>query len=130
VSLRLILVGAGTQREELEPLAAAHGLRPLVRFTGVLQPSEFAPYLRMADIGLSPYCGRVEFSGLKLLDYKAAGLATIASGQAGSCRHVMKKRFARLLPGWHPMWNYDKQWAGERVWKRNKSIAGAIRSGN
>jgi glycosyltransferase involved in cell wall biosynthesis len=81
VPLRLILVGDGTQREELEQLVAAHGLAPLVTFTGRLQPAEFARYLRLADIGLSPYCGRVEFSGLKLLDYKAAGLATIASGQ-------------------------------------------------
>ena len=42
-----------------------------------------AAYLAQADIGVCPYCGRVEYSGLKLLDYKAAGLATIASGANG-----------------------------------------------
>jgi glycosyltransferase involved in cell wall biosynthesis len=98
VSLRLILVGAGTQREELEQLAAAHGLAPLVTFTGRLQPAEFARYLRMADIGLSPYCGRVEFSGLKLLDYKAAGLATIASGQDGQPAVLEHGRTGWIVP--------------------------------
>jgi glycosyltransferase involved in cell wall biosynthesis len=98
VSLRLILVGSGTQREELKQLAAAHGLTPLVTFTGRLQPAEFARYLRMADIGLSPYCGRVEFSGLKLLDYKAAGLATISSGQAGQPAVLEHGRTAWIVP--------------------------------
>jgi glycosyltransferase involved in cell wall biosynthesis len=96
--LRLILVGSGTQREKLEQLAEAHGLTSLVTFTGRLQPSQFAHYLRTADIGLSPYCGRVEFSGLKLLDYKAAGLATIASGQDGQPAVLEHGRTAWIVP--------------------------------
>jgi glycosyltransferase involved in cell wall biosynthesis len=96
--VRLILVGTGTQREKLEQLAATHGLTSLVTFTGHLQPSQFAHYLRTADIGLSPYCGRVEFSGLKLLDYKAAGLATIASGQDGQPSVLEHCRTGWIVP--------------------------------
>ena len=32
---------------------------------------------------MAPYCGWPELSGLKVLDYKAAGLPTIASGRDG-----------------------------------------------
>jgi glycosyltransferase involved in cell wall biosynthesis len=50
---------------------------------GHLGLPQYAPLLAGADIGVSPYCGWPEFSGLKVLDYKAAGLPTIASGING-----------------------------------------------
>jgi len=48
-----------------------------------LTAEQYAPYLAKSDIGVSPYCGWKEYSGLKLFDYKAAGLACIASGENG-----------------------------------------------
>jgi glycosyltransferase involved in cell wall biosynthesis len=81
VSVRLLMIGSGTELEHLKQLTLELNLTEKVIFTGQLTPNEVAPYLAGADIAVSPYCGRVEYSGLKLLDYKAAGLATIASGK-------------------------------------------------
>jgi glycosyltransferase involved in cell wall biosynthesis len=71
-------LGVGAQQ-----MAAALGLLPRVTFTGALDAESYAPILAHSDIGLAPYCGWPEYSGLKLLDYKAAGLAVIASGRDG-----------------------------------------------
>ncbi len=81
--LRLTLIGAGVGLEETRRQARALGLEKCVQFVGHLSAEQYAPILAAADIGLSPYCGWKEFSGLKLFDYKAAGLAVIASGQDG-----------------------------------------------
>lgn len=83
VEARLVLIGAGVHLEEMKQLAHDLQIGPLVTFTHRLPPRQYAPYLADADIGLAPYCGWSEFFGLKLLDYKAAGLATIASGMDG-----------------------------------------------
>lgn len=50
---------------------------------GHLPPQEYTNQLAKSDIGVAPYCGWGEYSGLKLFDYKAAGLAIIASGENG-----------------------------------------------
>jgi glycosyltransferase involved in cell wall biosynthesis len=83
VALRLVLVGTGSQEVVLKQMVRDLGITDQVVFTGSLSPVEFARHLANADIGVSPYCGRVEYSGLKLLDYKSAGLAIIASGKDG-----------------------------------------------
>lgn len=81
IPIRLLLIGSGPERKAAEQLVNELDLEQHVTFTGQLNSLQYAETLAQADIGVSPYCGRVEFSGLKLLDYKAAGLATIASGQ-------------------------------------------------
>jgi glycosyltransferase involved in cell wall biosynthesis len=80
---RLVLIGAGDGYAEAQAQAARLGLDEVVTFAGHRQPAEYAPILAAADVGVSPYCGWPEFSGLKVLDYKAAGLPTIASGVNG-----------------------------------------------
>jgi glycosyltransferase involved in cell wall biosynthesis len=82
-SLKLVLVGAGSELPELERLIRELNLDHQVLLTGHVNFSGLVSYLIKADIGVSPYCGRVEYSGLKLLDYKAAGLAIVASGENG-----------------------------------------------
>jgi glycosyltransferase involved in cell wall biosynthesis len=81
--IHLELIGDGPLRGEIEASVAKYGLEEHVTFHGFLPIHRAAPILARCEVGLSPYCGRVEYSGLKLLDYKAAGLATIASGAAG-----------------------------------------------
>lgn len=78
---QLVMIGSGTGLKAARTLADELGVSARVRFTGQLPAQEYAPLLAEADIGLSPYCGWQEYSGLKLFDYKAAGLAIIASGQ-------------------------------------------------
>jgi glycosyltransferase involved in cell wall biosynthesis len=83
VNARLILIGSGAGEKEARQLAAELNLENNVKFTGRLRAEDYGEYLANADIGVSPYCGWAEFSGLKLFDYKAAGLPTIASGVNG-----------------------------------------------
>jgi glycosyltransferase involved in cell wall biosynthesis len=81
--LRLVLIGSGAGEAEARELVHSLGLSARIDFLGQLTAQEYAPLLAAADIGLSPYCGWPEYSGLKLFDYKAAGLAVIASGEDG-----------------------------------------------
>jgi glycosyltransferase involved in cell wall biosynthesis len=69
-----------------------------VTLHGFLRIEQAAPILGRSEIGLSPYCGRVEYSGLKLLDYKAAGLATIASGEHGEPVVLAHGRTGWIVP--------------------------------
>lgn len=82
--IKLIMIGAGDGYQETQNLAKQLNLEKSVLFTGQLISQDLAPILANADIAVSPYCGWVEYSGLKLFDYKAAGLAIIASGENGS----------------------------------------------
>lgn len=83
IPARLLLVGDGSEYQSVRERVRDDDLEALVTFTGHLGPDQVAERLSHADVAVSPYCGRVEFSGLKLLDYKAAGLPTIASGKDG-----------------------------------------------
>ena len=81
--LRLTLIGAGAGFDEAIQTAHDLNLESRVTFTGRLGVNEYASYLAEADVGVSPYCGWEEYSGLKIFDYKAAGLACLASGKDG-----------------------------------------------
>ncbi|MBK8047635.1 MAG: glycosyltransferase family 4 protein [Anaerolineales bacterium] len=81
--LCLQVIGDGSERQQLADMVTRLDLESMVQFAGFMRASAFAPLLAKSEIGFSPYCGRAEFSGLKLLDYKAAGLAVIASGAGG-----------------------------------------------
>lgn len=94
----LILIGSGLGYEEAEEIVADLELRDLVTFTGRLAPSEYASVLANADVGLAPYCGWPEYSGLKTFDYKAAGLPTISSGMDGMPRTLSHGRTALIVP--------------------------------
>lgn len=96
--VQLVLIGSGIGLEEAKQLATDLGLTDAVRFTGQLSHQEFAPILAGADIGVSPYCGWKEYSGLKLFDYKAAGLATIASGENGQPATLKHQKTAWIVP--------------------------------
>lgn len=83
VTVKLYLLGAGPAQADLARQVQELHLHEVVAMPGFVDMPTMAAYLAQADIGVCPYCGRVEYSGLKLLDYKAAGLATIASGANG-----------------------------------------------
>jgi glycosyltransferase involved in cell wall biosynthesis len=83
IRLKLILIGSGPNEEEVKLLIKQHNLNEFVTFAGQLPLNKFAPILANADIGVAPYCGWFEYTGLKLFDYKASGLAIIASGEYG-----------------------------------------------
>ncbi len=74
------------------------GLEEIVKFTGSMTVEQYAPYLADADIGVSPYCGWREYSGLKLFDYKAAGLACVASGENGQPKTLKHAQTGWIVP--------------------------------
>jgi alpha-maltose-1-phosphate synthase len=82
-NLHLTMIGAGDGEEAARCQVKSLGIEEQVMFTGRLSAESYAPYLANAEIGVSPYCGWKEYSGLKLFDYKAAGLACLASGENG-----------------------------------------------
>ncbi|MDJ0753649.1 MAG: glycosyltransferase family 4 protein [Ardenticatenaceae bacterium] len=96
--LHLLLVGSGSETESLAGQVSALNLEKRVNFLGQLPPEVFAHLMAQADIAVSPYCGRVEFSGLKLLDYKAAGLPTVASGADGQPAVINHGRTGLIVP--------------------------------
>lgn len=96
--IRVVLVGSGQGEADARRLAEELGLAGVVTFAGHLTAEQFAPLLADADIGVSPYCGWKEFSGLKILDYKAAGLAAIASGQDGQPPTVRHGETGLIVP--------------------------------
>lgn len=79
-NLRLDICGTGPQQEELEQLAAELGIAQRVRFRGAVAPEQVPAVLHEIDIAAAPYpAGEHYFSPLKVYEYLAAGLPTIAS---------------------------------------------------
>ncbi|MCA9935691.1 MAG: glycosyltransferase family 4 protein [Anaerolineales bacterium] len=98
VRARLLLIGSGDGLAEAQQRVAELGLDTAVTFLGHLTPDQYAPILAGADFGVSPYCGWMEYSGLKILDYKAAGLPTLASGLEGMPPTLQHERTGLIVP--------------------------------
>ncbi|MCR5866056.1 glycosyltransferase [Aquincola sp. J276] len=77
---RLLMVGDGPARPELERLAAELGLGERVRFTGVVNREEVPALVAAFDIALQPAVVAYA-SPLKLFEYLALGKAIIAPRQ-------------------------------------------------
>lgn len=95
---RLTLIGVGANLKSCQDLVQNLGIEMWVKFTGQLSAEQYAPYLAAADIGVSPYCGWKEYSGMKLFDYKAAGLAVIASGENGQPDTLVHGQTGWIVP--------------------------------
>ncbi|MCT1605791.1 glycosyltransferase family 4 protein [Nesterenkonia massiliensis] len=78
---RLEIAGDGPQRKQLESLAVELGIRDQVIFHGAVAPSRVPMLLRRFDVATAPYPQTQDhyFSPLKVYEYMAAGLPTIAS---------------------------------------------------
>ncbi|MFN2177430.1 MAG: glycosyltransferase family 4 protein [Anaerolineales bacterium] len=98
LDIHLLLIGGGKQEGEIKAMISRLRLEDRVTFTGHVSLEQMAAYLENVDIGVSPYCGRDEYSGLKLLDYKAAGLAIIASGLDGEPEVIAHGRSGWIVP--------------------------------
>ncbi|NQY90269.1 MAG: glycosyltransferase family 4 protein [Deltaproteobacteria bacterium] len=84
---RLLVVGDGPLRGEIEDFAARHSLADRIEMTGAVEHGEVPALLRRMDVGVAPY-PEIEdfyFSPLKVWEYAAAGLPIAASniGQLG-----------------------------------------------
>lgn len=96
----LLVVGDGPALPALESRAVALGLRHRVRFTGAVPHADVPALLAACDVAVAPYAVDAEdyFSPLKLFEYLAAGLPTVAADIPPVRAAVDDGRTARLYP--------------------------------
>ncbi|NQY90274.1 MAG: glycosyltransferase family 4 protein [Deltaproteobacteria bacterium] len=80
-SYRLLVVGEGPLRRELERSARSMKILPAVTFSGHVEHDEIPAWLARMDVGMAPYpkLAGFYFSPLKVFEYMAAGLPVVAS---------------------------------------------------
>jgi len=80
-SYRLLLVGDGPQARSLREQAERAGISHAVRMTGSIDPADVPDLLASMDVAVAPYPALKDFyfSPLKVTEYLAAGLPTVAS---------------------------------------------------
>jgi glycosyltransferase involved in cell wall biosynthesis len=84
---RLVIIGDGRDRVNLENHAASLGLSDVVTFTGSVSHSKVPSYLAALDVGLSWIPDRPQYRNqppLKTVEYLAAGLPVIATPTPGN----------------------------------------------
>lgn len=81
VPARLLIIGDGPERAALEAQLEQTGLAEVTELTGAVAPSDIAPLIARMDVATAPYPDLQDFyfSPLKIMEYMAAGRATIAS---------------------------------------------------
>jgi glycosyltransferase involved in cell wall biosynthesis len=95
--LRLLLIGDGPELDRTLRRTAWAGMRVVA--TGQVNPRDVPALLRMADLAVAPYpAGTHYFSPLKLAEYLAAGLPTVASAIADVPHLVAANVEALLVP--------------------------------
>jgi glycosyltransferase involved in cell wall biosynthesis len=97
-NLHVDLIGSGPEKDQILDLVRSLDLEIYFTFSGQLELEQLACRLSQAHVGVAPYCNRVEYSGLKLLDYKAAGLATIVSGRGDQPKIISHGRTGWIVP--------------------------------
>ncbi|QMS88352.1 glycosyltransferase family 4 protein [Nostoc edaphicum CCNP1411] len=78
---KLLIVGDGPERENLQMELAARGLDSHTQFTGAVNPDEVPQLLAAMDVAVAPYAAQSDFyfSPLKVYEYMAAGLPVVVS---------------------------------------------------
>jgi glycosyltransferase involved in cell wall biosynthesis len=78
---KLLIVGDGPERENLEGELAKRGLNFHTQFTGAVNPNEVPQFLAKMDVAVAPYPAQSDFyfSPLKVYEYMAAGLPVVTS---------------------------------------------------
>ena len=78
---KLLIVGDGPERENLQMELAARGLDAHAQFTGAVNPDQVPQLLAAMDVAVAPYAAQSDFyfSPLKVYEYMAAGLPVVVS---------------------------------------------------
>lgn len=98
--VKLLMVGDGSDRKNLEELASRLGIREHVIFTGQVSQSEIPEFIASADAGLSPVPPLSFFkvsSPIKTLEYMAMGKPVVANEEIVEHKEVMKQSGGGVL---------------------------------
>ncbi|QYX30052.1 glycosyltransferase family 4 protein [Sphaerospermopsis torques-reginae] len=78
---RLLIVGDGPERENIEKELSVRGLDSYTQFTGAVDPEQVPELLAKMDVAVAPYPPQTDFyfSPLKVYEYMAAGLPVVVS---------------------------------------------------
>lgn len=98
-SLRLIVVGDGQLRPQLQKNLREKGVADRVVFTGAISHDEMPAAIRLFDVALAPYPPMDHafyFSPLKLFEYMACGVAVVAAN-CGQITEVIREGENGLL---------------------------------
>ncbi len=82
-AVKVLIVGDGPQREDVEALARSLQMDNRVVFAGAVPHHAVPDYLAAMTVGAAPYRGQLDFyfSPVKVAEYLAAGLPVVASRQ-------------------------------------------------
>lgn len=97
--LRLVIVGEGPMRAELESAFSARNVEAHVIFTGSLPHVDMSELIRQFDVALAPYPvldHAFYFSPLKLFEYMACGVPVVAAA-VGQIADVVRDGETGLL---------------------------------
>jgi glycosyltransferase involved in cell wall biosynthesis len=88
---RLLIVGDGPERKNIEAALSAQNLQSVVHFTGAVTPEQIPGMLASMNVAVAPYPHRSDFyfSPLKVYEYMAAGLPVITSS-IGQLRELIE----------------------------------------
>lgn len=93
---RLLIVGDGPDKENLQSMAAVLGVQDYICWTGEKDPSAVIPYYSIMDVAVAP--SRFEGFGLVAAEAMAAGLPLVASNIDGLNEVVEHEKTGCLIP--------------------------------
>ena len=93
---RILIIGDGAERHELERLATEQGLSESIDFTGAVPNDELPAYYRAADVFVAPSVvarsGETEALGVVLLEAAATALPIVSTNVGGTGDIVKHER--------------------------------------
>jgi glycosyltransferase involved in cell wall biosynthesis len=95
-ALRLLVVGDGPQRAELEALARALGVEAQCRFLGPVPHAQVPQWLQQLDIYVAP--SRAESFGVAVIEAGACGLPVVVSDAGGLPEVVLDGETGLVVP--------------------------------
>jgi glycosyltransferase involved in cell wall biosynthesis len=90
--IRMVIAGDGPLRSDLERAFAECGLSERVHFTGAMHHEDVPDWIRQFDVAVAPYAPvghPFYFSPLKLFEYMACGVPTVAA-RIGQIEEVVR----------------------------------------
>jgi glycosyltransferase involved in cell wall biosynthesis len=99
--LRMVIAGDGPLRAELERVLNERGLRDRVTITGLLAHEQIPAIVRHFDVAVAPYPQPEHeffFSPLKIFEYMACGIATVAPDMGQIAELISHGRTGLLYP--------------------------------